>query len=248
MDPEEERLSNLIQDIPALQNPIAEYLAHQEDDSRIEGRLKNSLESVLFDTTLAAGMFTVLKATKNSRKVTNAVKEARKSAEADVQAAASPGKGEPLKVKPEKLQEAFTPQGKEFAEVNPETFVGSPDESVKVNMSKFLSKDLADRNVKKFFAENADAINQVKRGSQTIEEIEAGAEAILQSDDQVMQLLKRNKGEVFNAEQMFAARMLLRSASKEVESAANLAVKGDPADLAKFKESLDQYNVMLANL
>jgi len=42
----EERLSNLIQEVPALRNPISEYLAADEDDGEIEGRFKNVLEGL----------------------------------------------------------------------------------------------------------------------------------------------------------------------------------------------------------
>ena len=40
------RLSNLIQMAPSLQNPITEYLASDENDSEIEGRLKNAIEGL----------------------------------------------------------------------------------------------------------------------------------------------------------------------------------------------------------
>jgi len=45
--PNEERLSNLIQSFPELQNPITEYLQAHPDDSAAEGRLKNVLEGLL---------------------------------------------------------------------------------------------------------------------------------------------------------------------------------------------------------
>ncbi|WP_392553272.1 hypothetical protein RHO14_05275 [Orbus wheelerorum] len=45
--PHEERLSNLIQSFPELQNPITEYLKASPDDSAAEGRLKNALEGLL---------------------------------------------------------------------------------------------------------------------------------------------------------------------------------------------------------
>ncbi len=55
-DGHEERLSNLIESVPALQNPVTEYLAASEDDGEIEGRIKNVLEGgaagILFDTFL----------------------------------------------------------------------------------------------------------------------------------------------------------------------------------------------------
>lgn len=43
-DGNDERLSNLIQDIPALANPLTEFLAASEDDSEVFGRLKNVVE------------------------------------------------------------------------------------------------------------------------------------------------------------------------------------------------------------
>lgn len=45
--PGEERLSNLIQSFPELQNPVAEYLKASPDDSAAEGRLKNALEGLI---------------------------------------------------------------------------------------------------------------------------------------------------------------------------------------------------------
>jgi len=43
---QEERLSNLIETFPSLNNPISEYLAADADDGEIEGRLKNTLEGL----------------------------------------------------------------------------------------------------------------------------------------------------------------------------------------------------------
>lgn len=42
----EERLSNLIQSVPGLRNPVSEFLAAEEDDSEAVGRLKNTLEGL----------------------------------------------------------------------------------------------------------------------------------------------------------------------------------------------------------
>jgi len=43
---QEQRLSNFIQQYPDLQNPITEFLATKEDDTVLEGRLKNALEGL----------------------------------------------------------------------------------------------------------------------------------------------------------------------------------------------------------
>lgn len=45
--PHEERLSNLIQSFPELQNPLTEYLQAKPNDSNAEGRFKNALEGLM---------------------------------------------------------------------------------------------------------------------------------------------------------------------------------------------------------
>lgn len=45
-DAQEERLSNMIQEVPALRNPVTEYLAADGDDSQLEGRFKNAIEGL----------------------------------------------------------------------------------------------------------------------------------------------------------------------------------------------------------
>lgn len=67
MDPHEERLSNLVQSFPALQNPITSYLATKPEDSAAEGRLKNALEGVVMDVALASALVAVSKSIKYFR-------------------------------------------------------------------------------------------------------------------------------------------------------------------------------------
>lgn len=55
LDPHEERLSDLIQQYPALQNPITEYLASDPNDPAFVGRFKNAMEGIGFDL-VAAGV------------------------------------------------------------------------------------------------------------------------------------------------------------------------------------------------
>lgn len=51
------RLSNLLESFPELQNPVTEYLQADENDSELEGRLKNVIEGRLADV----GMFGIAK-------------------------------------------------------------------------------------------------------------------------------------------------------------------------------------------
>ncbi len=45
-DPQQERLSNLVQEYPALQNPVNDFLAAKPEDGEAEGRFKNALEGL----------------------------------------------------------------------------------------------------------------------------------------------------------------------------------------------------------
>lgn len=67
-DPHAERLSNIIEQFPSLQNPVTKYLAADPSDSAAEGRLKAALESIGLDAaligTFAAGT-RVLKAVRS---------------------------------------------------------------------------------------------------------------------------------------------------------------------------------------
>jgi len=56
-DGQEERLSNMIQQFPELQNPVTQFLQANPDDNELVGRLKNVIEGVL----LEAGMLGVAK-------------------------------------------------------------------------------------------------------------------------------------------------------------------------------------------
>ena len=65
-DPHEKRLANLIEQFPALSNPVTQYLAADPEDSEAEGRFKNAAEGLglgLITDGLALG----LKALKKSR-------------------------------------------------------------------------------------------------------------------------------------------------------------------------------------
>lgn len=65
-DPHEARLSNLIQSVPELENPVTEYLQADEDDSKIEGRIKSVLEGAGLGAGIE-GIFRGIKMVKGGR-------------------------------------------------------------------------------------------------------------------------------------------------------------------------------------
>lgn len=70
-DGHEARLSDLIQEFPALQNPVTEYLASDMTDSELEGRLKNVAEGALSDIVLA-GLGSTLSVMREARRIKEA--------------------------------------------------------------------------------------------------------------------------------------------------------------------------------
>ena len=66
-DPWEDRLSNIVQEVPALENPITEYLAADPEDSEVEARFKMSLEALGFEAA-GLGLYAAVKAYRNYSK------------------------------------------------------------------------------------------------------------------------------------------------------------------------------------
>lgn len=83
-DPHGQRLSNIIQSFPALQNPITGYLAASPDDSAAEGRLKSALESLGIEATVGP---VLLGATKLYKALAGGDEAAAAAAKAETQAA-----------------------------------------------------------------------------------------------------------------------------------------------------------------
>ena len=65
---QEARLSNFIQQYPSLQNPVTEFLAHDDEEGEIAGRLKNVLEGLGMEA-IAFGFIKGLKAMKRGREI-----------------------------------------------------------------------------------------------------------------------------------------------------------------------------------
>jgi hypothetical protein len=141
-DGHQERLSNLIQDNPALANPITEFLASKSSDSQVVGRLKGALEGLgmgAMAESLILGL-KALKAARGARAAGAAIEDVNAAAaaaapEGDVKRAyldglagephAEPAPAEPVEGGPQATAEA--PQGVP-AQGAPEGVQGAPSE------------------------------------------------------------------------------------------------------------------------
>lgn len=112
-DGHEERLSDFIESYPSMSNPITRYLEADEDDSELEGRLKNALEGGGLGV-LADGLILAFRSIRASRR---ARAEARAVAEADEIAVPLP---EPRQVAREGAEEGAARAADDTAEAGAE--------------------------------------------------------------------------------------------------------------------------------
>jgi hypothetical protein len=103
----DKRLSDLIQSVPALQNPVSAFLASNESDSELYGRLKNGLEQAGLAAALEP-LFYGLKAFKAKK-----VAAAEKSATAESVAAAGGEHADDIRKGLKALDEGTPPSGSE---------------------------------------------------------------------------------------------------------------------------------------
>lgn len=81
IDPEDERLADVMNEVPVLNKLVPEFLLSEEDDSRFESRIKNAVESVFVDAgmlgagSMAKGFWSSMKAMKDSRRAYKKVME-----------------------------------------------------------------------------------------------------------------------------------------------------------------------------
>lgn len=110
-DGNDERLSNLIQDMPALANPVTEFLAADENDSEVFGRLKNVVEGA----GLGVAAETILKMFRTMKRSNVAAatgdKKAYDQAQKDLGDLANDGLDAPRDSRDVELQEALEADG-----------------------------------------------------------------------------------------------------------------------------------------
>ena len=245
-DPYEARLSDLIQEYPALQNPVTEYLQADPTDSEIEGRFKSGIEGLGLGY-LTDGLIKAVKVIKASKTI---------KAEAEKQGVTVEEFVGPLQIdeatqtlKMAVAEEEFIPFDKladESSGVVPTPFkMGSelaPDETAKnINLNRLDTTE----DVKDLLDAVADAspldINNARRQKITQKETEALADDL---GMEVEDLLERRAGEALNAEQAVAARKLLVASGENLIKLANTAKTGGDLELALFRRAMSQHRAI----
>lgn len=237
-DPHQNRLSNLIQQFPALQNPVTAYLASDSTDNAAEGRFKNSLEGLGLGL-ITDGFFKGVKLLREAR----AAKVAASADDAVKVAAGAPDLPEDAfrqigddALAPDAPILQTTKIPKSDLNVDPGKLgKGAEEPKVFINFARID----APTDVKRAMQEIADAsqegIDSARRGVQTFEKIKLNA----QQQDAWKVLKARRVGDPLNAEQSVAARQLWASSANKLTELAEAASQNpSEANLFAFRKML----------
>jgi len=224
-DGQAERLSNLIQEVPILNNPVSQYLAAEPGDTEVEGRLKNILEGAGLEIGMVGAFIGALKGIRGLRKAKSATAEELTTAGVAAKAGDTAPAEDLLKTKKplineEKVKREIKAAEKVFDTKGPIDLgitVKEGDKALNINLANLNTTE----DIDKILVATAETFKEpIKRGTrgtinnQTTEQL---------ADDlglTVAELLSRKTGEAFNAEKAVAARKLLLSSAEKIQEMA----------------------------
>lgn len=245
-DANEERLSNLIQEVPALANPVTEFLAADPDDGAAEGRLKNAVEGLGLGVA-TDGLVLGLKAIREGRRARTAVQNAEESRPAISLKALDEVLGPAdaplvsLRVIPtgQKAGKAVTEtEGVKPGDLTPSE--GGEGE-IFINFRRIESSDDIKGLMQQLADDSVAGIDKARRGKQSFEQIEANAAQVNAWET----LMSRRKGEPLNAEQSVAARRLWVASTEKLAEVARLAAENpSEANLFAFRKMMATHHAI----
>lgn len=242
------RLSDLIQSVPALKNPVSDFLASKPDDNEAVGRLKNAVEGAGL-AQAADGIVHGIRMLRGANAAKAVADSAPPAAEPQAPAPVPENPlGDPNAPARSPIARVHTDQSAtRLTEAQARTAGVTPDEllqtgqapragDVDVNWSRVGSPTDLDRTQSELVRRFADDVNQARRGVQTWEDTRLGADAT----NAWQVLMERRSGEALNNEETLAARSLWgQSTGKLIDMAR--AVKADPTP-----ENLNAYRRIFA--
>lgn len=228
-DPKAPRLSNVIDE--AAPNPLTAFLKSKPDDSAAEGRLKSALETgglaALADGAVKA--FKVLRANAWASRAKDS--GAPQTALTTVEHPSAMGRDwlalgdETAPIAP-KLDEKFTKQAARWMKGD------LPDSPIKINMARAAD----DAQVQDFIGKLSKFLPEKEVEKFTV--TEAGARELGLTGEQLAAGIKAN---IFDARQITAGRMVVRSAAEQAMAFAEYArMTGRPEDMAKGLRALGE--------
>ena len=251
--PQEERLSNLIQEVPELQNPITEYLAASPEDTDAEGRLKGALEGLLAGG-IADGLIQGIRLVKSRRALVEVAEAEGKPVEQMIDEAMATMKGgmpTPREMPP---GQEYIPFDEAAEAVQPTIRVpefkmgatdAEPEAARNINLANLNTTEDVSTLIDEVARADAPNINDARRQKITNQDLPKLADDLGMTVDD---LLARRQGEAFNAEQILAARKVLVASGESLVKLAGAAKNGSEMDLALFRRAMSQHRAIQAQV
>lgn len=241
-DAHEERLSDMVQQVPALQNPVTEYLASDPTDSEAEGRFKNAVEGLFIGSALD-GLLKGVKLIKSHR-------AAKAEAEAEGKTVAETIEADGQLAKTVEEEQEFISFQEAAAEKSVEIEVpefksgrkGAKKEAAKnINLSRIETTDDIKELIDAVGEADAVNINAARREEIANVDLPRLADNLNMTVDELM---ARRQGEAFNAEQILASRKILVASGENLVRLGKEARGGDEQALAIFKRAMSQHQAI----
>jgi hypothetical protein len=246
-DAHEERLSDLIQEYPALQNPVTEYLQSDPTDSEAEGRFKNALEGAVLGGMIEPFVKVVKFIRSRGQAKAAAAQEGATVTEAIESDPEAAGQLQAIT----QTEQEFIPFREEMGrnsaqfEFKAGSTAADPEAAANINLNNIETPD----DIKTFIDQVAEAdaidINAARREKITNVELPKLANDLGMTVDD---LLARRQGEAFNAEQILAARKILVASGEHLIRLAKKASTGGDMDLAMFRRAMAQHKAIQAQV
>lgn len=262
-DGAQHRLSDLVQSVPSLRNPVTDFLSSKPDDTDTEGRLKNALEGSVLGQA-ADGVLAGLRLLRGASAVRDTAQEVVDQAADRPPPAPSAGidalgpevkegeKAPAVQVSMENWgapPQATSQQSKMVAaadqaraadtapgEVTAKPATPTPEQpGVTINFRRIDTSDDIKDAMQNLADKFSDNIDVARRGVQTFEQTKLGAQA----QDAFKVLMDRRVGQPLNDVQSLAARQLWASSASKTMELANIAVESPTVEnLAAFRKML----------
>lgn len=264
-DGAQHRLSDLIQQVPSLRNPVTEFLESKPGDNAIEGRLKNAIEGTVIGQAadgLLAGL-RMLRGAYTARgaaqalvdhaasappppdsaglealgKVTTEAERKEAIAQIDLAKFGLPAREQLANA--EEAKRAAAGAAVEREGMTPEEVAGlrapAEEPAISVNFARIDGPDDIKNAMQGLADKFKDDIDLARRGVQTFADTKLGADAT----DAWKTLMERRVGEPLNAEQGLAARQLWASSAAKTMELADIATRAPTVEnLFAFRRML----------
>jgi len=247
-DPMEARLSDLVEEVPALSNPVTEYLASSPDDTAAQGRFKNAVEGLALGGATDA-LLSAVKFIKSGKDIRQVAEETGQPVEDVIDQIVSTdvaiarqvdGTPEPEFIPFEKAAEdaSITVKVPEFKTGAKKA---EPERAQNINLARLNTTEDVQNLLDRVAQADSRGINKARREVITNEELPKLADDLGMTVDDLM---NRRQGEAFNAEQILAARKILVASGENLMQLSKSASDGGDMELALFRRAMGQHRAI----